>query len=82
MDTDKTIADDICKEFDVEKKDVETRFDILNNGLSRPLPKGKNKKVIGVIKDKLNGKIMKRFSELIAKTLNYLMHSDSEDKKI
>ena len=79
MDTDKTIADDICKEFE---KDVETRFDILNNGLSRPLPKGKNKKVIGVMKDKLNGKIMKRFSELIAKTLNYLTRCDSEDKKI
>ena len=79
MDTDKKIADYICKDFE---KDIETRFVILNNGLSRPLPKGKNKKVIGVIKDKLNGKIMKRFSELIAKTYSYFIRSDSEDKKI
>ena len=28
-----------------------------NNELDRPLPKGKNKKVIGLMKDKLGGKI-------------------------
>ena len=34
-------------------EDVETRFDISNYELDRPLPKGKNKKVIGLMKDKL-----------------------------
>ena len=30
-------------------EDVKTRFDTSNYELNRPLPKGKNKKVIGVI---------------------------------
>ena len=34
---------------------VETRFDTSNLKLIRPLPKGKNKKVIGLIKDELGG---------------------------
>ena len=32
-------------------KYVETRFDTSNHELKRPLAKGKNKKVIGLIKD-------------------------------
>ena len=32
-------------------KDVEARFDISNYGLETPLSKGKNKKVIGLMKD-------------------------------
>ena len=40
-------------------KDVETRFDTVNYELDRPLPKGKNNKVAGLIKDELGGKIMK-----------------------
>ena len=39
-------------------KDVETRFDTSNYELDRPLPKGENEKVIGLIKDKLGEKIM------------------------
>ena len=38
--------------------DVEIRFDTSNYELYRPLPKGKNKKVIGLMKDKLGQKIM------------------------
>ena len=34
-------------------KDVETTFDTSNYELDRPLPKGKNKKVIGLVKDEL-----------------------------
>ena len=40
-------------------KDFEARFDTSNYELERPLPKGKNKKVIGLMKDELGGKIMK-----------------------
>ena len=38
--------------------DVEKRFDTSNYEVDRPLPKGKNKNVIGLIKDELGGKIM------------------------
>ena len=40
-------------------KDVKTRFDAVNYELDRPLPKGKNNKVVGLMKDELGGKIMK-----------------------
>ena len=44
--------------------DVETRFDTSNYELNKPLPKGKNKKVIGLMKDDLGGKILKEFVRL------------------
>ena len=47
-------------------EDVETRFDTSNYELDRPLPKGKNKKVIGLMKDELGGKIMTKFVGLKA----------------
>ena len=62
-------------------QDVETRFDTSNNKLNRPLPKGKNKKVNGVMKDELVGKIMKEFIEFKEKTYSYLIDESSEDKK-
>ena len=37
-------------------KDVETRFDTSNYELDRPLPKGKNKNAVGLIKDELGEK--------------------------
>ena len=43
-------ADDIYEDI---AEDVETRFDTSNYKLNRPLQKGKNKKVIGVMKDEL-----------------------------
>ena len=39
-------------------EDVETRFDTSKYELDRPLPKGKNKKGIGLMKDELGGKIV------------------------
>ena len=69
MDTDSSIvyikADDIAE-------DVETRFDTSNyelevNSIDRPLTKGKNKKVIDLMKDELGGKIMTKFVGLGAK---------------
>ena len=47
----------------------------------RPLQVGANKKVIGMFKDELGGKIMKGFCALRAKTYAYLMDDDSEVKK-
>ena len=47
-------------------------FDTLNYELDSPLSKWKSKKVIGLMKDKLEGKIMKEFAELRAKTCSYL----------
>ena len=40
-----------------------------------------NKKVIGMFKDELVGKIMKEFCALRAKTYSYLMEDNSEMKK-
>ena len=38
--------------------DVEKRFDTSNYEVNRPLPKAKDKKVLGLMKDQLGGKIM------------------------
>ena len=46
-------------------EDVETRFDTTNYELDRPLPKGKNKTIIGLRKDELGEKIMTKFLEII-----------------
>ena len=54
---------------------------ILNYELDRPLPKGKNKKVIGLMKDEFGEKIMVKVLGLTAKTYNYLIDDGSEDKK-
>ena len=53
--------------------DVEKTFDTSDYEVNRPLPKGKNKKVIGMMKDELGGKIMTEFLALRPKTYSYLM---------
>ena len=74
MDTDSFIAfiktDDIYKDI---AQDVETRFDTSNyelecNSIDRPLPRGKNENVIGLMKNELGWKIMTKFVGLRAKT--------------
>ena len=84
MDTDSFIihikTEDFYKDI---ANDVEKWFDTSNYDESdkRPLPIGKNKKVIGLFKDELEGKIMIEFVGLRAKTYAYLMDDDSEHKK-
>ena len=51
---------------------VETGFDTSNYELDRPLPKGRNKKVIGLMKDELGGEIMVKLVGLRAKTYGYM----------
>ena len=69
--------------FDDINNDVERWFDTSNydENDKRPLPMGVNKKVIGMFKDELVGKIMKEFCALGAKTYAYLMDDDKECKK-
>ena len=69
--------------FEDIKNDVEGCFDTSNfdKNDKRPLPMGMNKKVIGMFKDELGGKIMKEFCALRAKTYAYLMDDDTEKKK-
>ena len=45
------------------------------------MPTGKNEKVIGLVKDKLGGKIMREFVALRTKTYSYLMDDGNSDKK-
>ena len=45
------------------------------------MSKGKNEKVIGLIKDEIGGNIMTKFVELRAKSYSYLVDDGSEDKK-
>ena len=47
----------------------------------RPLPIGKNKKVIELFKDELGQRIMKEFCTLRVKTYSYLMDDNSEVNK-
>ena len=49
-------TDDIYKDI---SEDVETRFDISKLELARPLPKGKDEQIIGLMKDELGGQIIK-----------------------
>ena len=48
--------------------DVKKRFDTSNYEVSRPLPTGKIKKKIGLMKDELGGKIMIEYVALRPKT--------------
>ena len=62
--------------------DVGKRFDTLNYEVNRLLSTGKNKKVIGLMKDELGGNIVTEFAALRRKTYSYLMDDGNSDKKI
>ena len=83
MDTDSLVYDNKTEDFYEDiANDVEARFD--TSGYSktdfRPLPI-LNKKVIGLMKDKLGGKIMTEFVALRPKLYSYKKLDGSEDKK-
>ena len=61
--------------------DVEKNYDTSNYACERPLPIGKNKKVIGLMKDELGGKIMEESVELRPKCYSFLMNDGKLDKK-
>ena len=61
-------------------EDVEARFDTSAYSNNRPLPVGKNKKVIGLMKDELGGEIMREFISLRPKMYSYKV-GRSEPKK-
>ena len=84
MDTDSFIIHIITEDFYKDiANDVEKWFDASNydENDDRPLPIGRNKKVFGLFRDELGGKIIKEFCALRAKTYAYLMDDDSESKK-
>ena len=60
---------------------VEKRFDTSNYEVDRPLPTVKNKKVIGLMKEELGGRIITEFVALRPKTYSYLTDDCKEDKK-
>ena len=51
--------------------DVENRFDSSNYEVKRPLSMGKNKKVTGLMKDELGGKVIAEFPTLRPKTYSF-----------
>ena len=83
MDTDSFVmhikTNDFYKDI---ASDVENRFDTSNYEVNRPLPTGKNKKVIGLMKDELGGKIITEFVTLRPKTYSFLTDDGKEDKKV
>ena len=82
MDTDSFIFNIKTENFYEDiANDVEKRFDTSNYEISRLLPKRKNKKVIGLMKDELGGKIMTEFAALRPKIYSYLMNDGNSDKK-
>ena len=83
MDTDNFFINIFTEDFFEDfNNDVERWFDTSNYDKNdkRSLQIGVNKKVTGMFKDELGGKIMKEVCALRAKTYTYLMDDDSENK--
>ena len=87
IDTDSFVMHMICNAYNTNdfykdiSDDVDNRFDTSNYEVKRPLPLGKNKKVIGLMKDELGGEIIMEFIALRPKTYSYLTDNDKIDKK-
>ena len=82
MDTDSFIMNTKTSDFYKDiSDDVDNRFDTSNYEVKRPLLMGKNKKVIGLMKDELGGEIITEFVTSRPKTYSYLTDDSKEDKK-
>ena len=83
MDTDSFIIHVNTKDFYEDiANDVEEKYDTSNYIVERPLSRGMNKKVLGVMKDELGGKIMKEFIGLRPKCYSNLTDDGDIDKKV
>ena len=82
MDTDSFVMNIKTEDFYKDiANDVEKRFDTSSYEVDRPLPTGKNKKIIGLLKDELRGRIMTEFIILRPRAYTYLTDNGKEDKK-
>ena len=82
MDTDSLVYKIKTEDFYADiADDVLARFNTSGYIPDRPLPIGLNKKVIGLMKDELGGKIMTEFMALRPKLYSYKKLDGSEDKK-
>ena len=73
MDTDSFIKNIKTEDFYKDiANDVKKRFDMSDYEVNSPLPTGKNKNVISLMKDELGGKIIMEFITLRPKTYSYL----------
>ena len=60
---------------------LKQRTDTSNDDIDRPLPKAKNRKVIGLMKDELGAGIITEFVALRPKTYSYMADEFIEMKK-
>ena len=74
----KTFTEDI---YVYIAKDVETRFYTSNYELDGLLPKGENKKLVGLMKENLVRKIVTKFFASRPKAYSYLTDDNEENKK-
>ena len=80
MDTDSFIMEIKSEGFYKDiANDVEGKYDTSNYICERPLPIGKNKKVIGLMKDELGVNIMEEFIGLRPKCYSYLTDDGKVD---
>ena len=81
MDTDSLVYKNKTRAFYKDiTDDVESRFDTSRYEPDKPLTIGMNKKVIGLMKDEWDGKVMKEFISLRPKMYSYRVGEDEPKK--